>query len=228
MTKLAVTSSILTFLALAACSSAPSSDATSAADALHGCHGKASSSIPPSGVYYLTTFGGPSESQMMSCGKSTKSGTWYYAASRQRYGCGAHLQVEANGACVVVEAADYGPDVCVETAAGKPILDASPLVAEALFGSKSEGWSDHAQVTVTEVDSSTPLGPCASNSSSSNGGGSSQGGNGGGGASCSSDGDCNPGSEGSGQICVQGTCTPGCNADWQCPGNQVCVSGSCQ
>jgi lysozyme len=60
------------------------------------------------------------------------------------------------------------------------------------------------------------------------GGGSGGGGNGGGGTACRSDGDCNPGSDGSGQICVNGTCVPGCNADWECPGNTTCVSGSCQ
>ena len=51
---------------------------------LTGCHGAASSSIPSSGMYYLTTFGGPGDSQPMSCGSNTNNGTWYYAASRQR------------------------------------------------------------------------------------------------------------------------------------------------
>jgi hypothetical protein len=126
---------------------------------LTGCNGKASAAIPSDGRYVMTTFGGPGDHQSMSCG-GYADGTWYYAASRQRYGCGAHLQVEANGVCVVVEADDYGPDVCVEDAAGMPILDASPVVAQALFGESGLGYSDHQTVTVTEVAASTPLGPC--------------------------------------------------------------------
>ena len=43
----------------------------------------------------------------MSCGEKTLHGSWYYAASRQRYGCGAHIQIEANGKCVVAEPDDY-------------------------------------------------------------------------------------------------------------------------
>ena len=46
-------------------------------------------------------------------------------------------------------------------------------------------------------------------------------------AACASDGECNPGSDGSGLICVNGQCVPGCNANWQCPGNTSCVSGQC-
>ncbi len=130
-------------------------------EGLTGCVGHAASSVPADGNYYLTTFGAGTDSGTMSCGSNTNHGSWYYAASRQRYGCGAHLKVEANGKCVVVQADDYGPDVCVENAAGGPILDASPLVGQALFGSSSAGWSDHFRVHVTEVSGSTPLGPCA-------------------------------------------------------------------
>ena len=126
---------------------------------LSGCHGKASASIPASGSYYLTSFGGGSDTQPMSCG-GTANGTGWYAASRQRYGCGSHLQITANGKCVVVAALDYGPDVCVENAAGRPIIDASPAVSKALFGTSSAGWSDHLGVVVTQVASSTPVGPC--------------------------------------------------------------------
>src|SRR6185369_13824906 len=61
---------------------------------LSGCHGKASHDIPASGSYVLTTFGTGAESVgRMSCGQTTRNGSWYYAASRQRYGCGAHLRV---------------------------------------------------------------------------------------------------------------------------------------
>jgi hypothetical protein len=128
-------------------------------EGLSGCHGHASSTIPSSGDYYLTSFGGGSDTQSMSCG-GTADGTWYYAASKQRFGCGARIQIEANGKCVVAETEDYGPDVCVENAAGRPIIDASPLVSEHLFGSSSAGWSDRFPIHVTQVDASTPLGPC--------------------------------------------------------------------
>ncbi|NVB77428.1 MAG: hypothetical protein HOV81_03455 [Kofleriaceae bacterium] len=126
---------------------------------LSGCHGQASSSIPANGRYTITTFGGPGDHQQMSCG-GYASGTTWYAASRQRYGCGSHIKVEANGKCVVLQTDDYGPDVCVENAAGMPIIDVSPLASKALFGVSGAGWSDHLVVTVTEVDTSVPLGPC--------------------------------------------------------------------
>ncbi len=45
---------------------------------------------------------------------------------------------------------------------------------------------------------------------------------------CASDGDCNPGSDGSGQYCKDGYCVPGCDADWECPGSTSCVDGVCQ
>ncbi len=130
-------------------------------EGLSGCHAQASSVIPASGSYYLTSFGfTPSDDGLMSCGTKTLHGTWYYAASRQRYGCGSHIKIEANGKCVVAKTDDYGPDVCVEAAAGRPIIDASPLVSEALFGTQSAGWSDRFAIQVTQVPTSTPLGPC--------------------------------------------------------------------
>src|SRR5687767_13128784 len=70
---------------------------------LKNCKGKASSSIPSSGTYVLTTFGGPDEPQPLACGGHTKSGSWYYAASRQRYGCGSHVKITANGKCVIAK-----------------------------------------------------------------------------------------------------------------------------
>ncbi len=132
---------------------------TSIGRGLTGCRGKASTSIPANGKYTITTFGGPGDHQSMSCG-GYADGTGWYAASRQRYGCGAHLQVTANGKCAVVEAQDYGPDVCVENAAGMPILDVSPKVSRLLFDEAGAGWSDHMVITVEEVSASTPLGPC--------------------------------------------------------------------
>ena len=139
-------------------------------EGLSGCHGKASSAIPSSGDYYLTSFGfSPSDNGEMSCGSYTQGGNWYYAASRQRYGCGAHIRIEGNGKCVVAQTDDYGPDVCVESAAGRPIIDASPLVSEHLFGVKSAGYSDHFAIEVTEVARTTPLGPCDAGSGSGSG-----------------------------------------------------------
>ena len=138
--------------------------------ALKGCHATASSSIPASESFYLTTFGGPGESGTMSCGQSTRNGSWYYIASRQRFGCGAHVRLTTATKCVVAEADDYGPDVCVETAAGGPIIDASPKVAKALFGVSAAGWSEHRTLKAEVVSDATPLGPCtlsASDSSSS-------------------------------------------------------------
>ncbi|HEU0035126.1 MAG TPA: hypothetical protein VFQ53_31085 [Kofleriaceae bacterium] len=135
-------------------------DNPEALDRLTGCKGKASSTVPADGRY-VVTFGGPGDHQPMSCG-GYADGTGWYAASRQRYGCGAKLRIEANGKCVVASALDYGPDVCVERAAGMPIMDVSPRVTRELFGIAGAGWSDHITVSVTEVAAATPLGPCVS------------------------------------------------------------------
>jgi len=184
----------LVLVATAACSSGPASDPSveTTSGALSGCNGVASSTVPASGSYYLTSFGNtPSDNGTMSCGESTNDGTWYYAASRQRYGCGSHIQITANGKCVVAVTDDYGPDVCVENAAGRPIIDASPLVAEHLFGTSSAGWSDRLAIEVAEVPSTTPLGICDGNpsgSSSGSGSGSSSGSSGSGSNSGSSSG----------------------------------------
>jgi hypothetical protein len=137
---------------------------------LRGCNGKASTSIPADGKYVITTFGGPGDHQSMSCGGFADGTTWY-AASRQRYGCGAKLKIEANGKCAVVTALDYGPDVCVENAARSPIIDVSPLVSKELFGVSGAGWSDHMNVTVTEVAATTPVGRCTSEPPPGGGGG---------------------------------------------------------
>jgi len=48
------------------------------------------------------------------------------------------------------------------------------------------------------------------------------------GPACTTDGECNPGSDGSGQYCSEGHCVAGCDADWECPGDTSCVSGTCQ
>jgi hypothetical protein len=220
----------LTLLHVACSSSDPGTAANDSDEALRSCNGKASTTIPSSGAFFLTSFGGRGESQKMSCGSSTKSGSWYYAASRQRFGCGAHVRVEARGKCVVVQTDDYGPDACVERAAGRPILDASPLVARALFGDPSAGWSDRLPIQVTKVSRSTPLGPCTATPMPSDPGTDDPATDdpGGGGAPCKSDGDCNPGNDGAGMICTSSQCVPGCHSNAQCPGVTTCVSGTCQ
>lgn len=50
----------------------------------------------------------------------------------------------------------------------------------------------------------------------------------GGGQKCSGTGDCNPGNDGAGLICVAGTCKPGCLSSVQCPGSKSCVGGQCR
>ncbi|HUS27213.1 MAG TPA: hypothetical protein VMZ53_01855 [Kofleriaceae bacterium] len=137
---------------------------------LSGCNGHAATSIPADGRYVITTFGGPGDHQPMSCG-GYADGTGWYAASRQRYGCGSHIKVQANGKCVVLKTDDYGPDVCVETAAHMPIIDVTPMASKALFGASGAGWSDHLVVTVEEVATSVPLGPCTATPPGGGGGG---------------------------------------------------------
>ncbi len=128
---------------------------------LSGCRGQAAKTIPADGRYVITTFGGPGDHQPMSCGGYANGTTWY-AASRQRYGCGSRIKLTANGKCAVLQTDDYGPDVCVENAAKMPIIDVSPLASKHLFGMSGAGWSDRKIVTVEEVPTSTPLGPCSS------------------------------------------------------------------
>lgn len=48
------------------------------------------------------------------------------------------------------------------------------------------------------------------------------------GRACSTDGACNPGNDGSGEICSGGQCVSGCHTSAQCPGNTTCASGQCR
>jgi hypothetical protein len=179
----AMLSRVAPILLLVACTSnveitedtgATSGDSVTYTSHLTGCHGVASTSIPSDGHYDLTSFGGPGDEQSMSCGGQA-DGVGWYAASRQRYGCGTKLMVEANGKCVVLATLDYGPDVCVENAAHSPILDVSPAASKILFNTSSAGWSDHLAVTVTEVGASTPLGVCQDGGGMGSGSGSGSG-----------------------------------------------------
>lgn len=129
--------------------------------------------IPSDGRFYLTSFGGGSDTQNVAChGAHIADGTWYYAADSQRWPCGTKLRVTnpANGRTVIVQVADAGPALWVEQAAGgMPILDASPLVSQALFGSASSGYEDHRVVVVEVADPSTPLGSSDTQAVSSSG-----------------------------------------------------------
>src|SRR3954470_9522455 len=129
-TRMGLGAALVLATSLAACAGDIDKDAgdgqsvTVFQEGLSGCRGVASAAKPASGNYFLTSFGfTSSDNGIMSCGDYTRNGSWYYAASRQRYGCGAHIQIEARGKCVVAQTDDYGPDVCVESAAGAPIID---------------------------------------------------------------------------------------------------------
>jgi hypothetical protein len=50
----------------------------------------------------------------------------------------------------------------------------------------------------------------------------------GGSSACTTDGQCNPGNDGSGLICTGGACVPGCRTNAQCPGSSRCTSGQCR
>ena len=115
--------------------------------------------VPSDNAYYLTTFGGGGDTQRMSCGGSADA-TWYYVADKWRFGCGAHVRITnpATGASCVAQVADVGPNICVEQAAGRPVIDASPLVSLALFHVHEAGWSDRRDIVAELVDNTTPLG----------------------------------------------------------------------
>jgi hypothetical protein len=208
------------------CAAAPAGDESEGASA-----SALSSTIHD--AYGVTMFGGAGDFQKMACGLSShaaQSSNPYYVASSQRYGCKVHLKLTTRaGACVVVSTEDAGPATWVETKAGTPILDASPAAVKKLFpGAGSIGWSDlkknPGKYSVTATRTTLPLGPCSASSPPPatpppSGGG--------GGATCSNDGHCNPGSDGSGMICVGGQCVDGCHGNAQCPGATTCVAGQC-
>jgi len=116
----------------------------------------ACSGIPGNHQYFLTSFDGTS----CSCGACHAHGD-YFSADRQRFGCGAALNVCRGSKCAKVAVVDYGPSCFVEDDAGGPVLDASPAVCQALTGGTSCGWSDHFSVTVTVVgeEDTRPFGP---------------------------------------------------------------------
>ena len=132
------------------------------------CEALSYSDVPADGMYYVTTFGGPGDSQdMWICGhKTTDNGSWPYAAGYARFGCGKiRIEHPQNGLYCIAEVADCGPNRCVEEAASFsgckdhfPIVDVSPFITKHLFGITSSGWSEKRLVKVSVVDSSTPIG----------------------------------------------------------------------
>jgi len=239
------------------CSSDPNDSSNAAVGGFPGCEGLYNSQPSPTGQYVATDFGCSSSPYFTdpsdACGSaaciqsaydegvcsssqshaSCQRAVNWYSIGGARYGCGARLQVTnpKNEKSVVVMVLDNGPSCTVENKAGFWVLDVSYPTIMYLFGSQ-EGYSDHALVDAEVVDSSTPLGPVEGNTTqpppSDDAGSPPESDDSGGGVPCSTDGDCNPGSDGSGQICQGGVCVPGCDADWECPGSTTCVDGQCE
>ncbi|MEZ4408768.1 MAG: hypothetical protein R3A52_20195 [Polyangiales bacterium] len=126
--------------------------------------------IPDDDTYYVTTFGGGVDTQRMAC-RGTADGRWLYIADAWRFGCGAKVRVTnpRTGRWCVAEVADVGPNICVERAARRPIIDASPVITRELFNASSAGWSDRITVRAEMVPRDTPLG-CGNGSDTSSGG----------------------------------------------------------
>lgn len=114
---------------------------------------------PGNHKYGMTTFGGGADTQPMACG-GVADGHSLYIADASRFGCGAHVKVTnpMNGRWCVAKVADVGPNICVEQAAGLPVIDASPAIAHHLFGVGGIGWSDHKHVVAEQVASHVALG----------------------------------------------------------------------
>ncbi len=115
--------------------------------------------IPSDNLYYITTFGGGADNQPMAC-SGYADGRWLYIADSWRFGCGARVKVTnpRTGRWCVTRVADVGPNICVERAARKPIIDGSPAITRELFGMSGVGWSDRVVVRAEVVPSSTALG----------------------------------------------------------------------
>lgn len=119
------------------------------------------SNIPSDNKYYLTDFC----DKETACGPSCGDCNWYYAADKQRFGCGSTINCCAGSKCVNLKVIDAGPSCSVEDNAGRPVIDASPLTCRTLSGMSGCGWSDHVSITCKRVASAEenvrlPLGPC--------------------------------------------------------------------
>ena len=93
-------------------------------------------------------------------GKACEERVSWYVADAGRFGCLQRVKIvnPSNGRAVVAVALDYGPACWVEAKVSKPGLDASGRVNRYLFGA-DQGITDKANVVVTLVSSSMPLGP---------------------------------------------------------------------
>lgn len=69
------------------------------------CAALSYSDIPANGQYYVTTFGGGTDTGPMACG-GTADGTWAYVADKARFGCGAKLLISVGGKQCVAQVAD--------------------------------------------------------------------------------------------------------------------------
>lgn len=227
--KATLSRSLVPALFLCACSLPPDLNASMSAHSLvvagHDCSaGLANSNIPSNNLYFLTSFTGGG----MACG-GTADGVSLYAADEQRFGCGAHLRITnpANGASCVAKVSDYGPNVCVEEAVNNmPVIDASPAIAQALFGVNSAGWSDRFEISA--VPTTDPVGcgqPSGNGSAGGTGGGT--GPSTGGGAACATDSDCNGGQPATGMVCGNaGTCLSACHSSFDCTSWETCDVGN--
>ena len=148
-----------------------------------------------------------------------------------------------------------GPNDSCASAAPKGAADSGSAAADSGAGQSGgdSGSADAAACAATstcktdsDCNPSAPLGLACSNGtcvsgchsgaqcssgSSCSGGTSSKVGTckaGGSGKACSNDGACNPGGNGAGMICSGGSCTAGCHASWECPGNTSCHGGQCR
>ena len=109
--------------------------------------GDTRSDIPADGIFYISTFEGGAP---MSCHRALADGLSLYIADRDRWPCDSHVRlivpspldpraaIPEHLSCVV-EVADRGPNICVEQAAGKPMIDASPAITRYLLWPRAVG-----------------------------------------------------------------------------------------
>lgn len=184
------------------------------------------SDVPSNGQYYVTTFGGGTDTGPMACG-GTADGTWAYVADKARFGCGAKLLIKGGGKQCVAQVADCGPNKCVEEAASGscsthfPVLDVSPFITKYLLNLSGVGWSDHELVTAQVVDGGSTVG-CPGTVTGTGGSGGSGGGSGG--TPSGGTGGGTAGSGGAPAACSAPTCVGCADCFTQC----MCQTGDSQ
>ncbi len=222
--------------------------------------GDTQSNIPADGVFYISTFEGGAP---MSCHGAPADGTSLYIADRDRWPCDSHIRItdpfpiDASASppmhqSCVAQVSDRGPNICVEQAAGKAMIDASPAITEYLFGLRQSGWSDHREILVALTTDPLGCAPIAADASDGGtDGGSCDAGGETPGTACQGDDDCtywqycdgngaceglacgaddtacNAGLPDLGVVCGNaGVCTPGCHSDYDCLDWQSCDTSS--